>query len=416
MLDVAKHSETDLLDGNLILSDFPLLAEAGASLHYLDNAATTQKPKQVIDAISDCYRHHNAPVHRGLYPLAEEASQRYEAARASIASFIGAASNKQVIFSRSATESINMVAQGWLRSSLQVGDQVWVSVMEHHANFLPWQAVCRERGGKLCIIELNPDGTLDLESAAGLFGERTKFIALTYVSNVLGVINPIKEIVARAAEHDIPVLIDAAQSVGHMKVDVTALECDFIAFSAHKMFGPSGIGALYAKAQRLEEMEPLLLGGGMVDFVTEKESHWLPYPAKFEAGSQNLADAIGFAAAVDYINSIDLETGHKHVMKLTRYAMDALSNITGVKIYGPPTSDRRAGTISFNLTDVHPHDVAQVAGERGVAIRAGHHCCQPLMQHLGVAAMVRASFAPYNNHADVDALVDAVLAAQAVFA
>lgn len=410
-----QHSTTDLLDVNLIRSNFPLLAEADASLHYLDNAASTQKPKVVIDAIADCYRQHYAPVHRGLYPLAEEASHRYEMARARIASFIGSASNGQLVFTRSATESINMVAQGWLRSRLHPGDQVWVSRMEHHANFLPWQALCRESGAELHIIELNVDGTLDLESARELYSPRTKLIALCQVSNVLGVINPIKELVAHATECNIPVLVDAAQSVGHMPVDVTELGCDFLAFSAHKMFGPSGIGVLYAKPERLEEMEPLLLGGGMVDSVGEKESSWVPSPAKFEAGSPNLADALGFAAAVDYIDSIGINAMHAHVTQLTQHALESLSKIKGIEIYGPRKAEQRAGIIAFNLDGVHPHDLAQVAGERGVAIRAGHHCCQPLMQHLGVAATVRASFAPYSSHDDLDALVDAILAAQAMF-
>lgn len=415
-----KMSSLDVLDGATIRADFPLLASAGESLHYLDNAATTQKPHAVIDAIGDCYRHHYAPVHRGLYPLAEEASQRYEMARSTVAKFIAAPCD-QLIFTRSTTESINMVARGWLRPRLRQGDLIWLTRMEHHANYLPWQALCRETGAQLRIIDLKKDGSLDFDSCSGgddsgLYGSRTKLIAVTQISNVLGMINPVTEICSRAAEKGIAVMIDAAQSVGHIPVDVAELDCDFLAFSAHKMFGPTGIGALYGKAERLAEMEPLLLGGGMVDNVNERDSIWMPYPAKFEAGSQNLADALGFAAAVNWLDEIGMITMHNHVTDLTQYALDSLSRITGVEIYGSSDAQLRGGIVSFNLTNVHPHDVGQVAGERGVAIRAGHHCCQPLMQQLGVAATARASFAPYNCREDVDALVDAIHAAQAMLA
>ncbi|MDH5424155.1 MAG: SufS family cysteine desulfurase [Gammaproteobacteria bacterium] len=408
-----KIKPFDVFDSAPVLADVPLLAAAGESLHYLDNAATTQKPNAVIDAISDCYRQHNAPVHRGLYDLAENASQLYETARRTLAKFIGAASD-QLIFTRSATESINMVAQGWLRPRLNKGDQIWLTRMEHHANYLPWQALCRDNGARLRIIELNQDGTLDLENCTGLYDASTKLIALTQVSNVLGVINPLKEICAKAAGQGIAVMIDAAQSVGHMPVDVTELDCDFLVFSAHKMFGPNGIGALYGKAERLNQMEPLLLGGGMVDHVSQCDSIWMPYPTKFEAGSQNLADALGFAAAVNWIRQHDMHAMHAHVTELTQYALDSLAKLNNVEIYGPRDAEQRAGIVSFNLTDVHPHDVGQIAGERGVAIRAGHHCCQPLMQQLGIAATARASFAPYNNRNDVDALIESLHAAQAL--
>lgn len=424
MLDVVMKNNTGeslnikkILDVEKIRADFPLLLSVGDSLHYLDNAATTQKPNAVIDAIGDCYRHHYGPIHRGLYPLAEDASHRYEEARNTIAKFIGVEGDHgdQLIFTRSTTESINLVAQGWLRPRLNKGDQVWVTRMEHHANYLPWQALCRERGTQLKIIELKKDGGLDLESCSGLYDSNTKFISLTQVSNVLGVINPIKEICTKAAEQGIAVMVDAAQSVGHIPVDVTDLDCDFLAFSAHKMFGPTGIGALYGKADRLEEMEPLLLGGGMVDRVNESDCIWMPYPAKFEAGSQNLADALGFAAAVNWLNETGMAAMHDHVTEVMQYALDSLSKLNGLEIYGPRNAEQRAGIVSFNLTDVHPHDVGQLAGERGVAIRAGHHCCQPLMQHLGVAATARASFAPYNSHDDIDALVDGILEAQGMF-
>jgi len=412
---VQNSSLDDTFQVEKIRADFPLLVNAGDSLHYLDNAATSQKPNAVIDAISNCYSEHYGPVHRGLYPLAEEASQRYESARTTLAKFINAPDD-QLIFTRSTTESINMVAQGWLRSRLSKGDQIWVTRMEHHANYLPWKALCNENDAKLKIIELRQDGSLDLDSCIGLYDSTTKLIAVTHTSNVLGTINPVKEICAKAAEQGIAVMVDAAQSVGHIPVDVIDIDCDFLAFSAHKMFGPTGIGALYGKAERLVEMEPLLLGGGMVDSINECNSVWMPYPAKFEAGSQNLAGALGFAAAINWLHENDMAAMHKHVTGITQYALDSLSKLNSIEIHGPRNAQQRAGIVSFNLTDVHPHDVGQIAGELGVAIRAGHHCCQPLMQYIGVAATARASFAPYNSYSDIDVLIEAINEAHSMFA
>ena len=391
-------------------ADFPFLRadRHTASLHYLDNAATTQKPRQVIDAIVECYTRAYAPVHRGLYPLAALATENYETARRRLARFISASSSSSVIFTHSATESINMVAEGWARSRLGAGDQIWVSRLEHHSNFLPWQRVCLQTGAELRVIELNPDGTLNLHSAPDLFGPRTRLIALTHVSNALGVINPVGEVAKAAIGRGIPVLVDAAQSAAHEELDVNDLGCDFLAFSAHKMYGPGGAGLLYAKAARMAEMEPLLLGGGMVDEVGDVKSSWAPPPARFEAGSPNLADAIGFAAAADYISAIGMSVINTFIRDLTDCALRSLQSIPGVKVYGPSEQGQRAGIISFNLEGVHPHDVAQIAGEMGVALRAGHHCCQPLMKTLGVAGTVRASFAIYNNESDVEALVSAV--------
>ena len=409
-----NSSLDDTFQVEKIRADFPLLVNAGDSLHYLDNAATSQKPNAVIDAISNCYSEHYGPVHRGLYPLAEEASQRYESARTTLAKFINAPDD-QLIFTRSTTESINMVAQGWLRSRLSKGDQIWVTRMEHHANYLPWQALCNENNAELKIIELRQDGSLDLDSCIGLYDSTTKLIAVTHTSNVLGTINPVKEICAKAAEQGIAVMVDAAQSVGHIPVDVIDIDCDFLAFSAHKMFGPTGIGALYGKAERLVEMEPLLLGGGMVDSINECNSVWMPYPAKFEAGSQNLAGALGFAAAINWLHENDMAAMHKHVTGITQYALDSLSKLNSIEIHGPRNAQQRAGIVSFNLTDVHPHDVGQIAGELGVAIRAGHHCCQPLMQYIGVAATARASFAPYNSYSDIDVLIEAINEAHRMF-
>lgn len=421
--EMSKVIPNERLDVEALRADFPFLNAQGLveantqePLHYLDNAASTQKPARVIDAISDCYRHHYAPIHRGLYSLAEDASSRYEQARATIARFIGAPRVEQLIFTRSTTESINMVARGWAQSRLQPGDQIWVSRLEHHSNFLPWQAACNETGAELRIIELHKDGTLNIEACAEeLFGACTKLIAITHVSNVLGLINPLREIIRQAKAASIPVLVDAAQSVGHIQVNVAQLDCDFLTFSAHKMFGPSGIGALYAKAEHLQTMEPLLLGGGMVDSVGEGRSEWADYPAKFEAGSPNLAGVIGFAAAVDYIDNIGLESMHQHVSDLTQQGFTALSALEGVQVYGPG-GNQQTGIVSFTVDGIHPHDLGQIAGEQDVAIRAGHHCCQPLMKFLGTAATARASFAPYNTAQDIDALVKAIESAKAVFA
>lgn len=399
-----------MLDVETVRSQFPLLSEPAGqrSLCYLDNAATSHKPRAVLDAIDDCYRHHYGPVHRGLYALAEQATARYEQARAAVARFIGAPSAAQLIFTRSATEAINAVAAGWAEPRLRPGDQVWVSRLEHHSNFLPWQRVCQRTGAQLRIIELRADGRLDFASAADLYGPRTRLIALTQVSNVLGTVTPIREVVEQARSHGIPVVVDAAQSVAHRPVNVAELDCDFLAFSAHKIGGPTGIGALYARTEHLEDMEPWLVGGGMVDEVGESRSNWAPYPAKFEAGSPNLAGAVGFAAAADYLTGIGMERVRDHVQALTQQALRALAAISDVQIYGPVEATGRAGIVAFNLAGVHPHDVAQLLAERGVAIRAGHHCCQPLMRFLGVPATARASFALYNRPDDVDVFIEAI--------
>ena len=399
---------SDSADFDALRSDFPIIVNSPRPLHYLDSAASSQKPNCVIDAISTCYRDHYGPVHRGLYPLAEIASEQYEAARKTLANFINAGSAEQIVFTRSATEAINLVASGWAGQHLQAGDLVWVSQMEHHSNFLPWQRVCRDRGAILCIIPLDATGQLDLNNATELFSVKTKLIAVTQVSNVLGVINPIKQIVEQANRYSIPVLVDAAQSVGHMPVDVQALDCDFLVASAHKMCGPTGIGLLYGKSEQLNQTEPLLLGGGMVDQVNELSSQWADIPARFEAGSPNLAGALGFSAAADYLLNVGWEGIERRVEELTNMAFEMLSDIDGLNIYGPARKYRRAGILSFNIQGIHPHDIAHIAAEHGVAIRAGHHCCQPLMQHLGVSSTARASFSFYNNEQDIAALATAI--------
>lgn len=399
---------TEALDFEALRADFPIFADSRPPLHYLDSAASTQKPACVIDTISQVYSQSYGPVHRGLYPLAETASEHYEASRQTLAHFINAASPAQVIFTRSATESINLVAEGWAKHNIQPGDEIWVSQMEHHSNFLPWQRVCRNRDARLRIIPVDNEGRIDLKNTPGPFGKKSRLIAITQISNVLGTINPVREIVATAKQQDIPVLVDAAQSVGHIPVDVQDLECDFLVASAHKMCGPTGIGFLYGKAQRLAETEPLLLGGGMVDEVSIDGSSWAEIPARFEAGSPNLAGAIGFAAAADYLHTIGLEAIERRVKELTRLAHDNLKNIDGITLYGPDPGLDRGGIISFNLDGIHPHDVAHIAAEHKVAIRAGHHCCQPLMQQLGVSSTARASFNLYNSEQDIEALLAAI--------
>ncbi|MCP4767536.1 MAG: SufS family cysteine desulfurase [Gammaproteobacteria bacterium] len=396
------------VDFDAIRKDFPIFDSAPEALHYLDSAASSQKPQCVIDAVAQCYRSQYGPVHRGLYPLAEAASEAYEKSRRTLGRFINAASADEIVFTRSATEAINLVASGWAGPALEAGDEVWVSQMEHHSNYLPWQRVCRDRGAKLRVIPLDSNGLLDLEGADSLFGDKTRLIAITQVSNVLGVINPVAEITARASQKSIPVLVDAAQSVGHMPVDVQALDCDFLVASAHKMCGPGGIGFLFGKKERLAQTEPLLLGGGMVDQVQGDSSTWSDIPARFEAGSPNLAGALGFAVAADYIEGIGRQAIEKWEQELAAAAFEVLSGIDGVSIYGPENSKFRSGILSFNIDGIHPHDVAQIAGEHGVAIRAGHHCCQPLMQHLNTSSTARASFSFYNNRADIAALEMAI--------
>ncbi len=397
--------------------DFPLFQTSilGSTLHYLDNAATTQKPASVIDAISGCYAHQYGPTHRGIYPLAEAATSAYENARKTLADFIGSPTPHQVIFTRSATEAINMVASAWMLPRLNPGDRIWVSRMEHHSNFLPWQRICQVSGAELRIIELHEDGTLNLEDANGLFDKQSRLITLCHVSNVLGIENPIRNICEKAQAAKIPVFIDAAQSVGHQAIDVQTLGCDFLAFSAHKMYGPSGIGTLYGKLERLEEMEPALLGGGMVDEVYDTHSTWVPIPQRFEAGSPNLAGAIGFSAAADYLSKIGLKQIQAHMSHLTRDAIQKLPLLKGIRLF-PDQNTVRASIVSFDVEGIHPHDLAQVAGENGVAIRAGHHCCQPLMHYLGVTGTARASFGLYNQPEDVDALVLALEKAIKFFA
>jgi cysteine desulfurase/selenocysteine lyase len=407
MAEYAVKTKQLDVDFDALRLDFPIFHN-NPTLHYLDSAATSQKPNCVIDAITQCYRNDYGPVHRGLYSLAENASEQYEAARQTLSSYINSAQAENIVFTRSATEAINLVATGWARQHIQAGDEIWVSQMEHHSNYLPWQRLCQEQGATLCIMPLDKEGQIDMTKVDGMFGDRTRLIAVTHVSNVLGVINPIQQIIALAAARSIPVLVDAAQSIGHMPIDVQTLDCDFLVASAHKMCGPTGIGLLYAKPERLAETEPLILGGGMVDEVQYDHSSWAEIPARFEAGSPNLAGALGFAAAASYLSAIGRSNIENRIRSLTQTAYETLTEIAGVTVYGSACSDNRSGILSFNIDGIHPHDISHIAGEQGVAIRAGHHCCQPLMQYLGISSTARASFSLYNNEQDIAALAQAI--------
>ena len=396
------------LDVEAVRKDFPILNQIvnDEPLVYLDNAATTQKPRQVLRAITDYYENDNANVHRGVHTLAERATAAYEAARERARSFIHAASTKEVLFTRGTTTGLNWVAR-YAESVLQPGDEVLISVMEHHSNIIPWQEACKETGARLIYAYLK-DGMLDLADFQSKLTEKTRFVALAHVSNVLGVVNPIKEIAELVHQANALLVVDGAQSVPHMKIDVQDLDVDFFAFSGHKMLGPTGIGVLYGKEELLEQMSPVEFGGEMIDFVYEQEATWKELPWKFEAGTPNIAGAIGLAAAIDYLDKIGMETVHQYEQELIAYVFPKLQAVEGLTIYGSEDLTQRSGVISFNLAGLHPHDVATALDYEGVAVRAGHHCAQPLLSYLGVSATVRASFYLYNTKADCDKLVEAL--------
>ena len=396
------------LDVEVFRKDFSILDQIvnDEPLVYLDNAATTQKPTQVLEAIAAYYEKDNANVHRGVHTLAERATAAYEAARERVRSFIHAASTKEVLFTRGTTTGLNWVAR-YAESVLQPGDEVLISVMEHHSNIIPWQEACKETGARLIYAYLK-DGMLDLADFQSKLTEKTRFVALAHVSNVLGVVNPIKEIAELVHQTNALLVVDGAQSVPHMKIDVQDLDVDFFAFSGHKMLGPTGIGVLYGKEELLEQMSPVEFGGEMIDFVYEQEATWKELPWKFEAGTPNIVGAIGLAAAIDYLDKIGMETVHQYEQELIAYVFPKLQAVEGLTIYGSEDLTQRSGVISFNLAGLHPHDVATALDYEGVAVRAGHHCAQPLLSYLGVAATVRASFYLYNTKADCDKLVEAL--------
>jgi cysteine desulfurase / selenocysteine lyase len=405
------------LDARKLRADFPIFEQQihGKSLAYLDSAATAQKPGQVLDVLRTFYETSYANVHRGVYELSERATAGYEGARQTLAAFVNARSAKEIVFTRNATEGLNLVAYAWGLWNLGPGDVVLVTELEHHSNFVPWQYVAKRTGADFRMIPLDEQGELDLGDLDNVSRDgNIKVVAANLVSNSLGTINPIERLTAWAHEQGAIMVVDAAQAAPHKTVDVQALGCDFLAFSSHKLCGPTSVGALWGRMELLEAMEPFNLGGHMIRSVRLEETTWGDVPAKFEAGTQPIAEAVGFGAAVDYISAAGLEAIEEHEHELAAYALEQLAEIPGIKLYGPP-AERRAGIVSFNLGDIHPHDVAQVLDMEGVAIRAGHHCCQPLMQKLGVAATNRASFYLYTLPEEIDRLVEGLHKARKVF-
>ena len=404
-----------MIDVEKIRKDFPILDQIvnDEPLVYLDNAATTQKPKAVLEAVNRYYQEDNANVHRGVHTLAERATASYEAARETVRRFINASSTKEVLFTRGTTTGLNWIGR-FAEEILKEGDEVLISIMEHHSNILPWQEACRKVGAKLVYVYLK-DGGLDLEDFRKKLTDRTKFVSIAHASNVLGVINPVQEIAQLAHEKGAIVVVDGAQSVPHMKIDVQKLDADFFVFSGHKMAGPTGIGVLYGKEQYLNQMSPVEFGGEMIDFVYEQSATWKELPWKFEAGTPNMAGAIGLAAAIDYLEAIGMDAIERHEQDLIAYVFPKLQAIEGLKIYGPQDLAKRSGVISFNLGDLHPHDLATALDYEGVAVRAGHHCAQPLIQYLEVPATARASFYLYNTKEDCDKLVEALIKTKEFF-
>ena len=404
-----------MIEVEKIRKDFPILDQIvnDEPLVYLDNAATTQKPKAVLEAMNRYYQEDNANVHRGVHTLAERATAFYEAARETVRRFINASSTKEVLFTRGTTTGLNWIGR-FAEEILKEGDEVLISIMEHHSNILPWQEACRKAGAKLVYVYLK-DGGLDLEDFRKKLTDRTKFVSITHASNVLGVINPVQEIAQLAHEKGAIVVVDGAQSVPHMKIDVQKLDADFFVFSGHKMAGPTGIGVLYGKEQYLNQMSPVEFGGEMIDFVYEQSATWKELPWKFEAGTPNMAGAIGLAAAIDYLEAIGMDAIERHEQDLIAYVFPKLQAIEGLKIYGSQDLAKRSGVISFNLGDLHPHDLATALDYEGVAVRAGHHCAQPLIQYLEVPATARASFYLYNTKEDCDKLVEALIKTKEFF-
>jgi cysteine desulfurase/selenocysteine lyase len=402
-------------DVQAIRCDFPILRERvhDKPLVYLDNAATTQKPRRVIDRLNAFYRRENANVHRGVHLLSERATDAYEDARRTVCRFLNAADPKEIVFVRGTTEAINLVAQSYGRTHVGSGDEIVITTMEHHSNIVPWQIVCEQTGARLRVAPMTDDGDIDLDAYEALLSARTKIVAVVHVSNALGTINPIAEIVRIAHAGGIPVLVDGAQAVAHMPVDVRALDCDFYAFSGHKVFGPTGIGVLYARASLLDAMPPYQGGGDMISAVTFERTLYNVPPYKFEAGTPDIAGAIGLAAALQYVEAIGLDHVRAHEHELLAYGTAALSQVPGLRLTG--TAAHKAGILAFVLEGVHPHDIGTILDREGVAIRTGHHCCQPLMDRLGVPATARASLALYNTREEVDALARALDKVREVF-
>jgi cysteine desulfurase/selenocysteine lyase len=396
--------------------DFPILDQLvhGKPLVYLDNAATTQKPQAVVDRLTRFYLHENANVHRGVHILSERATDAYEDARRAVGRFLHAADPKEIVFVRGTTEAINLVAQSYGRTHVGPGDEVVITAMEHHSNIVPWQMLCEEKGARLRVVQITDEGELRLDDYERCLSDRTKIVAVVHVSNALGTVNPVQQMARLAHARGIPVLVDGAQAVAHMPVDVQALECDFYAFSGHKVFGPTGIGVLYGKASLLDAMRPYQGGGDMISSVSFERTLYNVVPYKFEAGTPNIAGAVGLAAALDYVEAAGRDRIAAHEHELLAYGTDALAQIQGLRLTG--TAGEKAGILAFVLDGVHPHDIGTILDRQGVAIRTGHHCCQPLMDRLGVPATARASLALYNTRQDIDALAGAIEQVREVFA
>lgn len=404
--------QTPILD---LAADFPILSRPvhGRRLAYLDNGATTQKPAAVIEAEARFYRESNANIHRGVHWLSQHATELYDGARATVQRFLNAARADEIVFTRGTTEAINLVAQSWGRPRLAAGDEILLSTMEHHSNIVPWQLVCEQTGAVLKVIPVQDNGELDMAAFEGLLGERTRLLAITHVSNALGTVNPVAEMTRRAHAVGAVVLVDGAQAVAHQAVDVQAIGCDFYAFSGHKLYGPTGIGALYGRAELLRHMPPWQGGGDMIRTVAFDNTTFAPPPQRFEAGTPNIAGAIALAAAIDYVQAVGLARIHAHEQALLDYGTRALQDIPGVRLVG--TAQDKAGILSFLVDGIHPHDLGTILDAEGVAIRAGHHCAMPLMTRFGIPGTARASLGLYNGLADLDALVAAIHKAQALF-
>jgi len=408
-----------MFDVEKIRLDFPILAKEifGNPLVYLDNAATSQKPRQVIDALVDYYENFNANVHRGVHTLSMEATDKFEDSRRKVASFINSESSDSVIWTRNASESLNLVAYSWGENNINEGDEILLTPMEHHSNLVPWQELARRKNAVIKFIPMLENGTLDMDRVDDLITEKTALVSAVHMSNALGTINPARELGEKAHSLGAKILVDGAQSVPHMPTDVQALDCDFLVFSGHKMLGPTGIGALYVKKEILESMEPFLTGGEMVLEVSYQEASWADLPMKFEAGTPNIADSIGLGSAVDYLNVLGMENVREHEKDLTAYALDRFkdADLEGLDLFGPDDPNIRGGVFSFNTPDVHPHDLGTFLDRMGIAVRTGHHCAMPLVRSLGVAATARASFYLYNTKKEVDILIDGVTEALRYF-
>lgn len=404
-------------DFSTIRKDFPILFQEvnDEPLVYLDNAATTQKPTQVLDVLRHYYEHDNANVHRGVHTLAERATEDYENSREKVRAFINAKETSEVLFTRGTTTGLNWLARSYGDAFIKEGDEIVISYMEHHSNIIPWQQLAARKGATLRYLPLTDEGFIDMTAAKEMINEKTAIVSSAYVSNVLGVINPIKELAEMAHGNGAVMIVDGAQAAPHMTVDVQALDADFFAFSGHKMCGPTGIGVLYGKRQLLEQMEPVEFGGEMIDFVNLYDSSWKELPWKFEAGTPNIAGAIALGGAIDYLNEIGMENIHRYEQELVAYVLPKLQAIGGITIYGPQDPEHHTGVVAFNLDGIHPHDVATALDMEGVAVRAGHHCAQPLMNYLNLPATARASFYFYNTKEDADRLIEAIKATKEFF-